>query len=87
MDSSSFWHLDLGNLLTIGTFALSAIAAYFSFAARLTGIESRLHDVDEEMKRQTQIMVDQAAQGERMNSMDKRLDELAARMLRLDTVR
>lgn len=86
--NSDFLKFSVGDLATILSFLFSAIGAVYFVYFRLGNIEHRLGDVDVEMKKQTEILVQLAAQRERLNALDvraaiqdKRIDELWTRLL------
>ena len=82
----SFDHIDLGNLLTMLTVLGSVIAAVYQLlskingvAAGVTSINDRIDDVEVELKKQTDILIELAQTRERMNALEKRIDDLASR--------
>jgi len=88
--SLSFEHIDLGNLLTMLTVLGSVLAAVFQLLGKIngvadgvSGIDRRMTDVEKELKKQTDILIELAQTRERMNALEKRIDDLASRMGRL----
>lgn len=90
----SFFHLDFGNLLTIASMLGGIAGGVYATYARLDklddkveGSKERITGVEDELKKQTQILIDLATQRERMNALDqrnlaleKRLDDLNTRI-------
>lgn len=77
------WTITLGNLLTVGSFLLGGIIVlvgafvqFKSLQVNLGNVSDRMDKIEEELKKQTQILVDQAAARERMIAMERRIDEL-----------
>jgi hypothetical protein len=82
----SFEHIDLGNLLTMLTVLGSVLAAVFQLLSKINGvaagvssINERIDDVEVELKKQTDILIELAQTRERMNALEKRIDDLASR--------
>lgn len=82
----TFDHIDLGNLLTMLTVLGSVLAAVFQLLAKINGvatgvasINNRIDDVEQELKKQTDILIELAQTRERMNALEKRIDDLASR--------
>lgn len=80
-------HVDLGNLLTMLTVLGSVIAGVYSMLQKLNlvavsvkGIGERMDDMEVELKKQTDILIELAQTRERMNALEKRIDDLASRL-------
>jgi BMFP domain-containing protein YqiC len=87
--SLSFEHIDLGNLLTMLTVLGSVLAAVYQLLSKINGvadgvngIDRRMTDVEKELKKQTDILIELAQTRERMNALEKRIDDLSARFTR-----
>lgn len=92
MQEQSFFHVDFGNVLTILSLIGTVLAAVYTVLVRLTGMEVRLNNLEEESKKQTDILVQLATQRERLNAMDirttaqdKRIDALYAALTQRGT--
>jgi|688.fasta_scaffold58463_4 hypothetical protein len=79
--------IDLGNIMTMFTVFGSVIAAGYSLLSRLNGVQhsveavgKRLDRVDLELHKQTDILVELAKTRERMNHLDRRIDEVMSRL-------
>lgn len=77
------WTITLGNIATIVAFlgggVLFLVNAYSQFKSIQTTVNSiglRMNGMEEELKKQTEILVNQAAQRERMIALERRVDEL-----------
>lgn len=82
-----FIHFDIGNVLTILTLGGTVIAAAFRLLGRIDsvgtsveGINRRIGEMETELKKQTDILIELAQTRERMNSLEKRLDDISARV-------
>lgn len=82
-----FVHFDIGNVLTILTLGGTVIAAAFRLLGRIDsvgtsveGINRRIGEMETELKKQTDILIELAQTRERMNSLEKRLDDISARV-------
>lgn len=78
--------ITLGNLITIGSLLFGLIGAGYSIYFRLNGmqgslskIDKRIDGVDDELKKQTEILIELASQRARMNALERRMDEIASR--------
>lgn len=85
--SLDFSHIDLGNLLTMLTVLGSVMTAVYSLLSKLNlvvvsvgGISERMDDMEVELKKQTDILIELAQTRERMNALEKRIDDLASRI-------
>jgi Na+-transporting methylmalonyl-CoA/oxaloacetate decarboxylase gamma subunit len=85
--SLDFSHVDLGNLLTMLTVLGSVMTAVYSLLSKLnlvvssvSSIGERMDDMEIELKKQTDILIELAQTRERMNALEKRIDDLAARI-------
>ena len=80
-------HVDLGNVLTMMTIVGAVLAAVYRLLEKIDGVAHdvkgigrRMADVEDELKQQTQILIEIAQTKERINSLEKRNDELAKRI-------
>ena len=85
-----FTHVDLGNLLTMGTVIATVIAAVFRLLGKIDtvshGVENinkRIGEMETELKKQTDILIELAQTRERMNALEKRIDDLSSRVGRV----
>ena len=83
----TFDHIDLGNLLTMMTIVGAVVAAVYRLLGKLEGVATdvkgisrRISDVEAELKKQTDILVELAQTKERINSLEKRNEELSRRL-------
>ena len=83
----TFDHIDLGNLLTMMTIVGAVVAAVYRLLGKLDGVATdvkgigrRMTDVEAELKKQTDILIELAHTRERMNSLEKRNEELSRRL-------
>lgn len=84
-----FIHFDIGNVLTILTLGGTVIAAAFRLLGRIDsvgtsveGINRRIGEMETELKKQTDILIELAQTRERMNALEKRIDDLSTRVSR-----
>ena len=84
-----FAHIDGGNLLTMLTVVGTVVAAVFRLLGRIdnvsTGVDSinkRIGEMETELKKQTDILIELAQTRERMNALEKRIDDLSTRVSR-----
>jgi hypothetical protein len=84
-----FTHIDVGNLLTMLTVIGTVVAGVFRLLGRIdnvsTGVESinkRIGEMETELKKQTDILIELAQTRERMNALEKRIDDLSSRVAR-----
>jgi hypothetical protein len=82
-----FSHIDLGNLLTMLTVLGSVMTAVYSLLSKLNlvvnsvnSIGDRMDDMEVELKKQTDILIELAQTRERMNALEKRIDDIASRL-------
>jgi hypothetical protein len=82
-----FAHIDIGNLLTMLTVIGTMVAGVFRLLNRIdnvsTGVESinkRIGEMETELKKQTDILIELAQTRERMNALEKRIDDLSTRV-------
>lgn len=82
-----FEHIDLGNVLTMVTILGAVFAAVFRLLKKLDGVDAgvkgidrRMSEVEVELKKQTDILIELAQTRERMNSLEKRNEELSRRI-------
>ena len=82
-----FSHVDLGNLLTMLTVLGSVMTAVYSLLSKLNlvvvsvnDIGERMDEMEVELKKQTDILIELAQTRERMNALEKRIDDLASRL-------
>ena len=80
-------HVDLGNLLTMLTIIGTVVTGVYSLLQKLnivannvTSIGARMDDMEVELKKQTDILIELAQTRERMNALEKRIDDLATRI-------
>lgn len=85
----NFGNIDLGNLLTMLTVVGTVLAGVFRLLGRIdnvsTGVESinkRIGEMETELKKQTDILIELAQTRERMNALEKRIDDLSSRVSR-----
>lgn len=85
----NFGNIDLGNLLTMLTVVGTVLAGVFRLLGRIdnvsTGVESinkRIGEMETELKKQTDILIELAQTRERMNALEKRIDDLSSRVAR-----
>lgn len=88
--SVDFSHIDLGNLITILTVLVSVVSAVYSLLARLnlvvnsvSTISARMDDMETELKKQTDILIELAQTRERMNGLERRIEELSSRLSKM----
>jgi hypothetical protein len=84
-----FTHIDVGNLLTMLTVIGTVVAGVFRLLGRIdnvgTSVESinkRIGEMETELKKQTDILIELAQTRERMNALEKRIDDLSSRVAR-----
>ena len=84
-----FTHIDIGNLLTMLTVIGTVLAGVFRLLGRIdnvsTGVDSinkRIGEMETELKKQTDILIELAQTRERMNALEKRIDDLSSRVSR-----
>ena len=84
-----FSHFDIGNVLTMLTVVGTVVAAAFRLLGRIdnvsTNVESinrRIGEMETELKKQTDILIELAQTRERMNALEKRIDDLSSRVSR-----
>ena len=84
-----FTHIDVGNLLTMLTVIGTVVAGVFRLLGRIdnvgTSVESinkRIGEMETELKKQTDILIELAQTRERMNALEKRIDDLSSRVSR-----
>jgi len=84
-----FTHIDIGNLLTMLTVVGTVLAGVFRLLGRIdnvsTGVEAinkRIGEMETELKKQTDILIELAQTRERMNALEKRIDDLSSRVAR-----
>ena len=82
-----FVHFDIGNVLTIVTLVGTVLAAAFRLLGRIdsvgTSVDSinkRIGEMETELKKQTDILIELAQTRERMNALEKRIDDLSTRV-------
>ena len=82
-----FVHFDIGNVLTILTTGGTVLAAAFRLLGRIDNvgnsvesINKRIGEMETELKKQTDILIELAQTRERMNALEKRIDDLTARV-------
>ena len=80
-------HVDLGNLLTMLTIIGTVVTGVYSILQKLnivannvTSIGARMDHMEVELKKQTDILIELAQTRERMNALEKRIDDLATRI-------
>jgi hypothetical protein len=85
------WTITLGNLISIIGFIGLGTAVFYGMrsdiamlSARVGGVEADLNKIDESLKPIVKIFVEIARQDERMSSMDRRLNDLANRVLQCE---
>ena len=85
----NFGNIDLGNLLTMLTVVGTVLAGVFRLLGRIdnvsTGVESikkRIGEMETELKKQRDILIELAQARERMNALEKRIDDLSSRVAR-----
>lgn len=81
------WTITFGNILTIIGFFVAAAAMFVNSYYQLQSVQSgvsnintRMDKIDEELKKQTDILVNQARQTERINALERRIDDLYDRL-------
>lgn len=79
--TNDFLKFSIGDLITILSYLGGVIGAVYLLYYRLANIERRLNGVDDELKKQTEILVQLATQRERLNALDKRVDEIFSRLI------
>ena len=84
-----FVHFDIGNVLTILTLGGTVVAAAFRLLGRIDNvgmsvesINKRIGEMETELKKQTDILIELAQTRERMNALEKRIDDIASRLVR-----
>lgn len=84
--SVDFTHIVLGDVLTMLTIVGTILVGAYSLLQRLSlvdasvaGVKLDVSDIRLELKKQTDILVELAQTRERMNSIEKRLDDLISR--------
>ena len=84
-----FTHIDIGNLLTMLTVVGTVMAGVFRVLSQIgnvsTGVEAinkRIGEMETELKKQTDILIELAQTRERMNALEKRIDDLSSRVTR-----
>jgi hypothetical protein len=84
-----FTHIDVGNLLTMLTVIGTVMAGVFRLLGQINnvsvGVESinkRIGEMETELKKQTDILIELAQTRERMNALEKRIDDLSTRVSR-----
>ena len=84
-----FTPIDIGNLLTMLTVIGTVLAGVFRLLGRIdnvsTGVDSinkRIGEMETELKKQTDILIELAQTRERMNALEKRIDDLSSRVSR-----
>lgn len=82
----SFWSFNIGHVLTLVTFLVASIAAYYGIKTDVTVIDTRVTAIDSRaMRMETAIhsltagVIDNARQDERIKFMERRLDRLEAK--------
>ena len=82
-----FVHFDIGNVLTILTIGGTVLAAAFRLLGRIDNvgnsvesINKRIGEMETELKKQTDILIELAQTRERMNALEKRIDDLSTRV-------
>jgi hypothetical protein len=68
--------VNLGNLLTIISFLVGGVAFVYTIKFEVRSIQSRLADVEVDLRKLTDVLVNIARQDERMNYMSKEIQEL-----------
>lgn len=79
----SFWSFNIGHVLTLVTFLVASIAAYYGIKTdvtvidvRVTAIDTRAQRVETAITALTAGVIDNARQDERIRFIERRLDRL-----------
>lgn len=68
--------INVGQVLEFGGFVLGIIAAFFGMREGQKSLGQRLDKMEDEMGRQTNILVDMAKQGVRIDDLQRRVGNL-----------
>lgn len=85
------WTITLGNLLSIIGFFAAGFTVFYGMRSdirmldqRIGTVEGDLTKIDESLKQIVKIFVEMARQDERMSAMDRRMNDLANRVLAVE---
>jgi len=68
--------ISIGNLLTIAAFLVGGIGFVYTIRADVRSQGDRISSVEDEIKEIKTVVVAQARNEERLNAMDRRIDDL-----------
>lgn len=74
----SFWAFNIGHVLTLVTFLVAGIGAYYGLKTDLTVVDTRVVRVETTIDKLTEQVVSNARQDERIGFIERRLDRLEA---------
>lgn len=72
----SFWSFNIGHVLTLVTFLIASIGAYYGLKTDLTVVDSRVVRMENSFGQLTMGIIDNARQDERIRGIERRLDRL-----------
>lgn len=70
------WSIDLGNLMAIASFLLTGIGFAYTIRESVKALLIRVGLLEHEIKKLSEILVALGRQDERLNAMDRRIDDL-----------
>src|ERR1035437_906157 len=68
--------INLGTILQIVAFVLLAYGGFYAIRNQVSTLARRMRSVEDEIKKFGDVLVQLARQDERLNSLDRRIDEL-----------
>lgn len=81
---SSFWDFNIGNFLTILAFITGGLGFVYTIKGQVESITHRMLEVETELKKLVEVLIEQGRHSERLNAIDARLNVISERIATLD---
>ena len=82
---TTFWDFNIGNFLTIIAFIVGGLGFVYTMKGQVEQISSRMINVETELKKLVEVLIEQGRHSERLTAIDARLNVISERIQSLDS--